>query len=703
MELINRQFQMEIGPNGAMTGLRFLDDPYHANFLLSSHQEPWVPEDKQWGLGFVTVAGCKYPLQQCVSIEQCGNTITACYLLNFIETRFACVWDGDIAASKHEHRLEVTVSRTLLDDGVEESFQIKNTGPRHIAIDEIGLYSSFRDTYTTGDNALQTHMNQHIWMGGDLSYIEAERQSGEGPHMGMITLDGNFTSYQLEEVNTSNHRGVVAMMAKDVRIPTNKSWNAVRLITPYTEHRDFEEKICKYTGYPVLDYGYLTIVQGESFHIKVEKPGTLRGVRLDGQLLNACNGTYSYTPERTGEIQGRIYFGKNKIANIKMRVIEDPMVLLKKRAHYITEHQQLLDEDDPRYGAFLPYNILTEQIYKVEEVGDRYYSVPDRNDARERLGMGAFLAAYARMSGDMDLLPALRRYSAFIEKCIIDENYDVWDSYERQDSVKYYLQLPLLSTDALDMRFRSPNYYFVVPFLAEMYWLTSERRYAELVAGIIDRYEEKYKLPGDVLMIGIDSNALKVVLDAGMTEAAERIQSYLHRRVICLQAMDDQYEASEVAYEQCMCSGAMREIADHYLYKKDDSFLDGLKRQYARLRTFEGNQPDYHCYHTAIRHWDEFWFGELELWGDTTPHYWDSISAEVYCMYAKITKDEGILKLAEDKFRNMLSLINSDGSCWYTYLYPEKVNGRPGARYDPLANDQDWAYFTYLKTRELLN
>ena len=141
-------------------------------------------------------------------MEQSGNTITACYLLNFIENRFACVWDGDIAASKHEHCLEVRVSRSLLEYGVEESFQIKNTGRRHIAIDEIGWYTSFRDTYTTGDNALQTHMNQHIWMGGDLSYIEAERQSGEGPHMGMITLDGNFTSYQLEEVNTSNHRGM---------------------------------------------------------------------------------------------------------------------------------------------------------------------------------------------------------------------------------------------------------------------------------------------------------------------------------------------------------------------------------------------------------------------------------------------------------------------------------------------------------------
>lgn len=702
MELINRQFRMKIGPNGAMTELGFLDDPYQANFLLSSHQEPWVPEEKQWGLAFVTVAGCKYPLQQCVSMEQSGNTITACYLLNFIENRFACVWDGDIAASKHEHCLEVRVSRSLLEYGVEESFQIKNTGRRHIAIDEIGWYTSFRDTYTTGDNALQTHMNQHIWMGGDLSYIEAERQSGEGPHMGMITLDGNFTSYQLEEVNTSNHRGIVAMMAKDVRIPSNKSWNAVRLITPYADHRDFEEKICKYTGHPVLDYGYLTIVQGESFHIKVDKPGTLRGMRLDGQLLQECNGTYSYTPERTGEIQGRIYFGKNKIANIKMRVIEDPMVLLKKRAHYIANHQQLLDEDDPRCGAFLPYNILTERIYKVEEVGDQFYSVPDRNDARERLGMGAFLAAYARMSGDMELLPALRRYSAFIEKYIIDENYDVWDSYERQNSVKYYLQLPQLTGEALDMRFRSYNYCFVLSFITEMYWLTSERHYAELIAGIVNRFEEKYQIGGDILQIGIGNDTVKAVWDAGLKKEAERIQDYLYRRALYLQALDDQYEPTEVAYEQCVCGGAMREIAGYYLYAQDDSFLDILKRQYARLRTFEGDQPDYHSYHTAIRHWDDFWFGELELWGDTTPHYWDSISAEVYCMYAKITKDEGILKLAEDKFRNMLSLINSDGSCWYTYLYPEKVNGRPGARYDPLSNDQDWAYYTYLKTRELL-
>jgi hypothetical protein len=407
-------------------------------------------------------------------------------------------------------------------------------------------------------------------------------------------------------------------------------------------------------------------------------------------MLEEADGVFAYTPDSTGELSGKVYFANGKIARLRLCVIDDIATLLKKRARFIIERQQLHDADDPRDGAFLPFNNQTETVYRVEDVAKRFHGIPDRNESRERLGMGAFLAALARQEENESYLPALRRYSAFVERCLVDENYDVWDGYERQETSKYYLHVSPLSHDAQDMRFRTFNYVFVLAFFAEMYWLTRETHYAKLVAGIMERYAEKYKLGGNTCMFGVDVGSVRVLRDAGMADRADKMLQYLHDRAYYLLKIDDRYDASEVIYEQGTSASAMREIADYYLETKDAGLLDILEKQRIRNLSFEGNQPDYRSYHAATIHWDDFWFGELEMWGDTMPHYWDTISADAYCMYAKITGDRSYLQLADYMFRNNLALINKDGSCWNCFIYPEKVNGRQGARLEPLANDQDW-------------
>jgi hypothetical protein len=40
---------------------------------------------------------------------------------------------------------------------------------------------------------------------------------------------------------------------------------------------------------------------------------------------------------------------------------------------------------------------------------------------------------------------------------------------------------------------------------------------------------------------------------------------------------------------------------------------------------------------------------------------------------------------------NNLSAFRADGSARAIYIYPDAVNGNPMRRWDPLANDQDWA------------
>jgi hypothetical protein len=108
-------------------------------------------------------------------------------------------------------------------------------------------------------------------------------------------------------------------------------------------------------------------------------------------------------------------------------------------------------------------------------------------------------------------------------------------------------------------------------------------------------------------------------------------------------------------------------------------------------------QPDYHLNNIAIRHWDGFWFGKRETWGDVFPHYWSMLSAIAFNLYAECTGNIEYRTKAEIIARNNLCLFFEDGSASCAYIYPNKVNGIEAKFYDPFANDQDWALYFYLQ------
>ena len=216
-------------------------------------------------------------------------------------------------------------------------------------------------------------------------------------------------------------------------------------------------------------------------------------------------------------------------------------------------------------------------------------------------------------------------------------------------------------------------------------------------AGVMNRFAEKYGLKRPPCLFGTDAGTLQLLRDAGMDALADKLMDYLKTWVYHLKEIDDRYDPSEVAYEQGISAAAFRELADYYLVTGDKALLGILESSKNRALAFDGDQPDYRCYHTPIRHWDGFWFGGLELWGDTFPHYWTCISAEGYWMYAKITGNMDFAARAQDILRNNLALIEPDGSCWNCYMYPERINGRPAGRADTFANDQDWAFYGYLR------
>ncbi|HBM81313.1 MAG TPA: six-hairpin glycosidase, partial [Clostridiaceae bacterium] len=89
------------------------------------------------------------------------------------------------------------------------------------------------------------------------------------------------------------------------------------------------------------------------------------------------------------------------------------------------------------------------------------------------------------------------------------------------------------------------------------------------------------------------------------------------------------YPVSEVNFEQSIVAPAADILFQIYILTKEQKYLDAGREHLRILEQFNGIQPDYHLYETAIRHWDGYWFGKKKLYGDTFPHYWSALTGNV--------------------------------------------------------------------------
>ena len=169
-----------------------------------------------------------------------------------------------------------------------------------------------------------------------------------------------------------------------------------------------------------------------------------------------------------------------------------------------------------------------------------------------------------------------------------------------------------------------------------------------------------------------------------------------HSDYIAETALD--YPAHEVNYEQSIVAPATNILLQTYIVTNENKYLDAAKIQLDVLELFNGLQPDCHLYETAIRHWDGYWFGKYVVhMADTFPHYWSTLSGDVFASYAQITGDKSYEHKAKASLRGCLNLFFIDGMASCAMVYPDTVNGKKAHYYDPWANDQDWALYYAVK------
>ena len=655
---------------GAISQLNIQGDQDRMDWLTATDgsQYTWIGEKYGWGLGYFTenIGGKSIRREWYLPQNVSSDGLEVYYR----------VGELGIRVKRHQES----------EDWIEE-YEFRNEGKKTVNLSDIGIYTPFNDNYPDARTCVHNRTNVHIWAGENAAYICALRMGGYAPHLGVVLTEGCIKSYEISErgINKQNSqtRGLFSLNPADMQLKSGEVGRLAWRIFSHAGVEDFRNKIVALGGVFVECDKYV-YEKGDTADIRLHgnlKECTMMQDRISLPMHKEDNvWTVKVPMDRTGEVRFDFLYGNGKRTHADCLVVSNVKEIIGKRTAFIRTRQQMDNRSDLRYGAYMVYDNEGDSIY----LNDTPNCNPvDRDEGAERLGMGILLAKQYLLTKDDRLKTSLLKYAKFLREKLQTKDYVTYSSVDQKG------------------RNRGYNYTWAADFYFLMYRVTGNKQYA------VDGYQTLQSLFRQFgygfysIEIPVQLG-LQVLKDAGMNEEYEDLKDDFIQTgdVFVKNGLD--YPAHEVNYEQSIVAPAICFLAQLYLETGIKKYLDEVKQQMPLLEAFSGFQPSYHLNGIAIRHWDGYWFGKREMFGDTFPHYWSTITGAAFHYYALCTGDRSYQQRAENIVRNNLCLFFEDGKASCAYLYPYKINGVKAQFYDPYANDQDWALVYYLLVNENL-
>lgn len=586
--------------------------------------------------------------------------------------------------------IEIEKRRRITESGeLEERYIFKNNTqfPIYFKETDLGIYLSLPDSYVDSDECMRRHCHTHIWCGKEVSWLKALRMSGIGPHLGMILRKGSLESYSIKrnEQKSSNDRGSFLIHPAVEVLQAGEAYEICWEWFWFEQAEAFESILLEKDNFFVTDMEQCTYFIGEKATFQLKGKGSLSSVSVlcreskdvsyrseekEGMFIVSVE----MSIETVGEHQVDIIInGRNtRVILFGSMPLEQ---LVEARCRFITQYQQ--EERGILKGAYLIYD---------KETKKRYYShLDDHNGGRERLAMGTLIALWLQQKEDKQLANSLEQYTDYVYRELFDTNTgDVFNDAGRN-----------LDWDRLY------NYPWMSTFFMEIYKWKHEKTYLVDSYKALKRYYEK---EGKAFYaIGIQAIELIKLLEIEeLYDEENEIKKFFLEHAECIKKTGLHFPKSEVNYEQSIVAPAVSILLQAYQITEQREFLEAAHDMMKVLRLFNGNQPDYHLFENAIRHWDGYWFGKRRCFGDTFPHYWSVLNAVCFASYSQYEQQTEYLKYTKASLRGCLNLFDEKGAASCAMVYPTSVNDRKAHYYDPWANDQDWALYYAWKMREFI-
>jgi hypothetical protein len=546
--------------------------------------------------------------------------------------------------------LELRVTREL-GTTWRERYALRNTGSQPVTVGSWGICTPWRDLYASAADALARAVHAHVHPGGAYSYVLAEPMDGAGPVLGLALREGELWAYSIESREPfetgSNARGHILLHATDAaRAPHAFGGQPEPAITPGEE---------------------LVLAWELAWH-------------ADRAAFLPAHPPPFEMPELIGEGEhGETYVqrGRSRIAIGRHAPLDH---IVRRRVRFILDHQRASHRAGAAAGALLPYD--TERGLTIPGAGWN-----DLSDGRERLGMGLLLQEALRHGHADDrerTAAAAEAFRRFVTDCLLTETRELRADSHRPDASTRLYDIPWL-----------------VLLLAEH----DAGRALAALRGFYARGGERFLAIG----AGFAARALADALRAdGRGDEAAEVESLLRGHAGASIAAGGDLPAHEVNYEQSMVAPLLEILCAARASTADPAeqaeLDDAIAHRLPWLLAFGGPQPHVRLRDVAIRHWDGYWFGREMLWGDTFPHHWSALTANVLLMLPEPVagafereRGEPPAALARRIYAANLIDFAPDGTATAAFVFPSCVSGRAAHRADPLANDQDWALYWPLR------
>lgn len=603
---------------------------------------PWVTSDCLWGTGTLKVNGLAKAWNRPVSAD-----------------------DG-LTVYRPAEGLEVRVVRKIAEGGeIEETYEWRNVSLKAVSLSEIDIHTPFRDDCLPRREMWTRRCFAHVWAGGSSAWVCAMRMGGMAPHLGLAVTSGSVDAYGVKlralKNGMSNYRGVIALSPPDVTLAAGASATVSWRLFPFADKSDFFRRVRELGGASVTASDW-TVTRREPVDVTFEWKGGKETKRV--------------VYERDGRVVVPFEYGDGKRTFAELNAIADPFEHVLRRARFLVAHQQVNEPGSPYDGAFTQYDMETGGQRRWWENG----GPADHEPGAERLGIGVSLAVLAQQGYKDEFLPPLRRYADFVTKLCRPDGY-VYAS---------------LSPDSRRRDFNSP---WAAEFFLEMYKLTGEKPYLvkayELLLAVVRRTGT-----GTSIMIeSPDAELVKTLKTAGMTAEADKLVAALvaHKESY-LEAAKKNGAGNEVNFSPESAASRILQFLTAYDFAGDRRYLQDAIGFVPVFEANLGPQPSAWCHDIGLHHWDGYWFGKRQCWGDTLPNHWNGTGADALVELARhgVDREESILR-ARKIARQVLTLIRPDGGAGCAFVYPDRVNGRPAKFLDPLANDQDWVMLYFLR------
>lgn len=647
---------------GALNGLYMANDT-SINWILCADgtQYEWVDSRYGWGLGHFWINGTKYFWSTPKEKDSTANRMTVKYQVE---------------------NIEITVVRTWNEDGnLVESYEFANTGKENASLQEIAINTPFNDNYPDARTCYNARCNAHIWTGGNDAYVYCTRMSGAPGGLGLILQKGAVEGYEIsersEKTGGSNFRGVFQLNPENKILKPGECYTIQWLLLSADNWNDFQTKAIG-NGLIIATANRYVVEEGEEVTVSFKSnfPSLKGKLLLNNKEVAEVNGdniNYTTTLNAPGEQIFTLSYDDGKKTSVECLTVSNFDSLINRRCRFIAEHQQFIKSGDPRNGAFIVYDNDTESLYINGESGRER---ADCDEARERVAMGILLALQYQCTSDKKVKDALNGYVSFVRR-IQRADYTTNSTVDFQSYNRGY------------------NYPWVADFWFTMFRATGDRQYLKDGYGTLRALVRYFN--HDFYCIGVPTYGYTLLKDNNFTAEADTLLNDFKLMADIFYENGPNYPTFEVNYEQSIVGPSIIHLLNVYMLTGNEKYLKGAESQLPLLESFGGKQPSFHLNDIAIRHWDGYWFGKDQIWGDTFPHYWSTLSGIAFRLYAKATGKQEYAERALNIFRNNFCLFSEDGRGSCAFIYPNKVNGQKAHFYDPFVNDQDWAMVHWLK------